>query len=92
MEAAELWDVVGIAEEEEKERQRFSFRLQKKRTKKTQDKLRFKETFERKKVSYLHDPSGARLTVPKVTDKAKAFLDIYSRMLGDRAYFYNVNL
>ncbi|EKM55137.1 uncharacterized protein PHACADRAFT_120191 [Phanerochaete carnosa HHB-10118-sp] len=73
LEAAELWDVVGIEEEEERERQRFSFGLQKKRTKKNQDKLKFKETFERKRV----------------TDKAKAFLDIYSRMLGDRSLFYS---
>ncbi|GJE90718.1 glutathione S-transferase family protein [Phanerochaete sordida] len=75
LEAAELWDVVGIEEEEAQERQRFSFRLQKKRTKKAQDKVKFKETSQRKKV----------------TDKAKAFLDIYSRMLGDRQFFYPVS-
>lgn len=92
LEAAELWDVVGIEEEEDRERQRFAFRLQRKRTKKVQEKLKFKETVERKKVHFYAGFDGPQLRLEQVTDKAKAFLDIYSRMLGDRSFFYDLNL
>ena len=58
MEAAELWDVVGIEQEEQREKERFSFRRPTRKSKKAEEKTKFKETLERKKVSssssYLH--------------------------------------
>ena len=51
LEAAELWDVAGIEQEERQERDHFSFRRTAKKNKKAEEKAKFKETLERKKVS-----------------------------------------
>ncbi|KAI0688249.1 hypothetical protein BC835DRAFT_1408124 [Cytidiella melzeri] len=74
LEMAELWNVAGMEQEERTERERFSFRKPARKNKKAQEKAHFKETFERNKV----------------LDKARATLDIYSRLLGESRFFYDV--
>lgn len=51
LEAAELWDVAGIEEEEQKERELFSFRRPAKKHKKTEEKANSKTNLARKNVS-----------------------------------------
>ncbi|KIP12234.1 hypothetical protein PHLGIDRAFT_98144 [Phlebiopsis gigantea 11061_1 CR5-6] len=75
LEAVELWDVAGIEQEERQEREHFSFRRAAKKSKKSQEKAKFKENSKRKKVS----------------EKARAFLDIYVRLLGYKHYFYHTD-
>ncbi len=50
LEAAELWNVSAIEQEEKAEKERFSFRRPMKKNRKAEEKARFKETLERNKV------------------------------------------
>ena len=50
LEAAELWDVIGVQEEEEREKHHFSFRRPLRKTKKAAERLKVKENLQRKKV------------------------------------------
>lgn len=53
LEAAELWDVAGIEEEEQRERELFSFHRPAKKHKKTEEKAKAKTNLARKNVSPL---------------------------------------
>ncbi|KAI0086169.1 Tom37 C-terminal domain-containing protein [Irpex rosettiformis] len=74
LEAAELWNLAAIEQEEKAEKERFAFRRKAKKNKKAEEKAKFKETVERNKV----------------LDKARAVLNIYSSLLGDSKFFYGV--
>lgn len=52
LEATELWDIVGIEEEEEREKERFSFRRVAKKNKKAEEKTKFKASAARKNVCF----------------------------------------
>lgn len=51
LEVAELWSAVGVEKEEEKEKERFSFRRPTRRNRKAEEKVKYKETVQRNKVS-----------------------------------------
>jgi len=74
LEAAELWSVSAIEQEEKGEREKFSFRRPARKTKKMEEKAKAKTSFER----------------TKVLNKAIAVLDIYVKLLGDARFFYRL--
>ncbi|KAI0819117.1 hypothetical protein BC629DRAFT_1588426 [Irpex lacteus] len=75
LEAAELWNISAIEQEEKAEKERFSFRRPTKKNRKAEEKARFKETLERNKI----------------LDKARNVLSIYSKLLGSSKFFYDAN-
>ncbi|KAJ3535183.1 hypothetical protein NM688_g7015 [Phlebia brevispora] len=73
LEAVELWSAEGVADEEEEEKIRFAFRRATRKTKKQAEEKKKRHLFAR----------------DKVLEKARAFFDIYTKLLGDNTYFYS---
>lgn len=85
LEAAGLWNLPGIEQQEKKPFEKPSAKIEPENLK---DK--YVRVFERQKVCLLGSPSFVKLTSSPVQteEKTSVLFDLYARLLGDKQYFF----